>query len=80
MARKRPKLYLVADGRRRSGRRAAAGLVPGLVAGVAALAAARYLSAARGRRNNLPTPGVLTAEVHSNGHSKVKLGSLDSFS
>lgn len=80
MARRRTKLHLVPDRRRRAGGRAAAGVLPGILAGVAALAAATYLSAARRRRNNLPTPGVLTAEVHSNGHSKVKLGSLDSFS
>ncbi|HEX2053128.1 MAG TPA: hypothetical protein VHJ78_05290 [Actinomycetota bacterium] len=57
----------------------ASGIVPGLIAGFAAVAAVRF-ARSRKRRNNSPYSSVLPAEVHSNGHSKVKLNSLDSFS
>jgi hypothetical protein len=52
---------------------------PGILAGVAAATALKYYMAKR-RRNISEEPGVLTAEVHSNGHAKVELGSLDQFS
>ena len=54
-------------------------LLPGLVAGVAAAAALKFWLDQR-RRNNSEDAGVITAEVHSNGHAKVKLDSLDQFS
>jgi hypothetical protein len=53
-------------------------MMPGLVAGIAAAAALKFYL--EKRRNNSEEAGVLTAEVHSNGHGKVKLGSLDQFS
>ena len=82
MSRRRTKLRIVPVGppaKRR--KRATGGVVPGVIAGLAAVAALRYLvGVLRRGRNNSDEAGVLTAEVHSNGHSKVKLGSLDSFS
>ena len=82
MSRRRTKLSIVPVGPPAKRRKpASAGVVPGVIAGLAAVAALRYLVGAQRRaRNNYEEAGVLTAEVHSNGHSKVKLGSLDSFS
>lgn len=82
MRRRRPKLKLVPTGpaaRRRSTTRPAEVIMPGFVVGLTAAAALKYYLARR-RRNNSEEVGVLTAEVHSNGHGKVKLGSLDQFS
>lgn len=81
MRRRRPKLRLVPTGpapRRRNTTRPVEVMMPGLVVGLAAAAALKYYLARR--RNNSEEVGVLTAEVHSNGHGKVKLGSLDQFS
>lgn len=81
MRRRRTKLRLVPTGpaaRRRKTTRPAEVMMPGLVVGLAAAAALKYYLARR--RNNSEEVGVLTAEVHSNGHGKVKLGSLDQFS
>ncbi len=84
MSRRRTKLSVVPDippAKSRKAAAAAAGILPGLVAGFATVAALRHFLSTRKRvRNNSDDVGVLTAEVHSNGHSKVKLGSLDSFS
>ncbi len=85
MSRRRTKLSVVPNTppakARKAAAEAAAGILPGLVAGLAAVAAVRYFLSSRKRpRNNSDEVGVLTAEVHSNGRSKVKLGSLDSFS
>lgn len=81
MSRRRTKLRIVTDiPPAKSRRQAAAGILPGVVAGLAAVAALRYLLSMRRERNNSEEVGVLTAEVHSNGHSKVNMGSLDSFS
>ncbi|CAN5802726.1 hypothetical protein BH23ACT12_BH23ACT12_07720 [soil metagenome] len=82
MRRSRTKLRLVPTGpaaRRQKAPRAAEVMMPGFVVGLAAAAALKYYLGKR-RRNNSEEVGVLTAEVHSNGHGKVKLGSLDQFS
>lgn len=79
MGRRRTKLRIVPDTPARSrSLGTASGILPGLVGGIAAAAALRYYLTRRGR-NNSEEVGVLTAEVHSNGHSKAKLDSLDSF-
>jgi len=80
MRRRRTKLTIVPDHpikRRLPG--GAEAMLPGLVAGVAAAAALKFWLDQR-RRNNSEEAGVITAEVHSNGHAKVKLDSLDQFS
>lgn len=80
MRRRRPKLRIVPDTppRRRRIGAGRPGLLPGLVAGAAAVAAIRYWFSRR-MRNNAGEVGVLTAEVHSNGHTQARLDSLDSF-
>ncbi len=81
MRRRRTKLRLVPTGsatRRRNPIRPAEVMMPGFVVGLAAAVALKYYLARR--RNNSEEVGVLTAEVHSNGHANVKLGSLDQFS
>lgn len=82
MSRRRPKLRIVPDLPAAKARKASPvpTIVSGVLAGLAAAAALkRYLSRLRAR-NNSDEVGVLTAEVSSNGHSKARLGSLDSFS
>ncbi len=82
MRRRRTKLRLVPDRpavRRRKVPTGVEALLPGLVAGVAAAAALKFWLDQR-RRNNSQEAGVITAEVHSNGHAKVKLDGLDQFS
>lgn len=82
MRRRRTKLRLVPNGpvvRRRRIPGGVEALLPGLVAGVAAAAGLKFWLDQR-RRNNSQEAGVITAEVHSNGHGKVKLNSLDQFS
>jgi hypothetical protein len=82
MRHRRTKLRIVPDGasaRRRPSPRPLEVMWPGILAGMAAATALKYYMARR-RRNILEEAGVLTAEVHSNGHSKVELGSLDQFS
>lgn len=81
MRRRRTKLRIVPDQpiKRRKVPTGAEALLPGLVAGVAAAAALKFWFDQR-RRNNSEEAGVITAEVHSNGHAKVKLDSLDQFS
>ncbi|MEX0790085.1 MAG: hypothetical protein WD178_04845 [Actinomycetota bacterium] len=80
MRRSRTKLRLVPTGpSARRGKAPAGAVMPGVVAGLAAAATLRYYLGRR-RRNNAEEVGVLNAEVHSNGHGKVKLGSLDQFS
>lgn len=81
MRSRRTRLRLVPDRpvvRRRKFPSAIEAMMPGLVAGIAAAAALKFYL--EKRRNNSEEAGVLTAEVHSNGHGKVKLGSLDQFS
>lgn len=81
MRRRRTKLRIVPDHamKRRKLPTGAEAILPGLAAGLAAAAALKFWLDQR-RRNNSEEAGVITAEVHSNGHAKVKLDSLDQFS
>lgn len=57
-------------------------LLSGVAAGAVTVGALKYYLASRRARaaGEGDEVGVLHAEVHSNGHSKSRLGSLDSFS
>jgi hypothetical protein len=82
MRHRRTKLRIVPNGptaRHRPSPRPLEVMWPGILAGVAAATALKFYMAKR-RRNITEEAGVLTAEVHSNGHAKVELGSLDHFS
>ena len=79
MRHRRTKLRIVPSGGRRPSPRPLEVMWPGILAGVAAATALKYYMAKR-RRNISEEAGVLTAEVHSNGHGKVELGSLEQFS
>jgi hypothetical protein len=84
MSRRRTKLRIVPD-RPPARSKLATGLwalLSGVAAGAATTGALKYYLAsrrARGARDR-DEVGVIHAEVQSNGHSKSRLGSLDSFS
>jgi hypothetical protein len=84
MSRRRTKLRIVPD-KPPARSRLTAGmwtLVSGVAAGAVTVGALKYYLASRRARavEDGDEVGVLRAEVHSNGHSKSRLGSLDSFS
>lgn len=84
MSRRRTKLRIVPDKPPARAKIAAGVLtvVSGVAAGAATVGLLKYyLASRRARGGSDPGEvGVLNAEVHSNGHSKSRLGILDSFS
>lgn len=82
MRRKRPQLRIVPDRPPVPDWRLVRGvlaLTSGLVAGTAGVLALRWFRDRRRSKAPSEEAGVILAEVHSNGHSKARLGSLDAF-
>lgn len=80
MWRRRMRLHIVPDEPPARSKQMVAGLssiVPGVLFGLATVGLIKYLLSRRSGSGQ--EPGVLIAEVSTNGHSKARMGSLDSF-